>query len=169
MLFLNTFTVCYEINSLTSNEKLIVSVGEITESENKIRIKFYNGIKNINKYASEFLYFYEGDMECDKTIGYINLYNIQSQGTQLEKIQISFNVLWTKKFKFAPFFILALTPNSQPVIKKGLISSSPLAKESISKYCNDLLITKSDLDRIKNDNAWILENKNYDHFFYDFT
>ena len=103
------------------------------------------------------------------TLQYINLYNIQSQGTQLEKIQISFNVLWTKKFKFAPFFILALTPNSQPVIKKGLISSSPLAKESISKYSNDLSITKSDLDRIKNDNAWILESKNYDHFFYDFT
>lgn len=150
-----------------TGNKLILSVGEITEMDNKIKVRFYNGIKNITKYAEESSYYYEGIMECDQTIGYINLYNVQSQGTQLEKIQISFNISWSKKFNNTSFFIFALTPNSSPVVKKGILSSTPISSDIINKYNDDLFITKKDINNILKENAWILEKNNYDHFFYD--
>ena len=144
---------------------LITSILEIKEEIDKLSVKLYNGIKNIKTYATETAYYYEGTLECDKTIGYINLYNPISQGTQLERIQISFTIPWSKNFEITNFFILALTPNSIPIVKKGIISINPL--NDLSCYKNDLKINQDDLTKFQKDNAWILENKNYDHFFFD--
>ncbi len=135
------------------------------EDVRNILINFYNGIKNIKNYAEETAYYYEGTLECEKAIGYINLYNTKSQGTLLEKIQISFTIPWSQDLNLTNFFILALTPNSIPIIKRGIISTKPLS--NTSSYINDLKISKFELEQIQKNNAWILGNKNYAYFFFN--
>lgn len=144
----------------------IVSVLEIIEEENKMFVKLYNGVKNIHKYAEKSSYYYEGELECYNTNGYINLRNCNSDKIKLEKVQISFNIPWSKDFELTNFFIHGITPNSIPIIKKGIISIHPI--EDIHTILNDLVLSKEDVNNILKNNAWLLENKNYDHFFYDF-
>lgn len=146
-----------------SGNKPILSVIEISKISNEA--KLYNGVRNIKNYEKEYTYYYEGTIECDQTIGYFNLCNVTSQGTQQEKIQISFPIRWTKNFRLSNFFMLGLTSSSIPVIKKGIMSASPI--RDIKNYDTDLLITRQDLKAIRSDNCWILEDSNYDRFFYD--
>lgn len=144
---------------------LITSIIELHEENDTICATLYNGIKNINTYAEQTAYYYEGILECDKTVGYINLSNTVSQNTQLEKLQISFTIPWSKKIEITQFFILGLTPNSIPIVKKGILSISPI--KNIEKYKEELKINNADLKRIQENNAWILENKNYSNFFFN--
>lgn len=148
-----------------TEDRLITSILEITEDTNELKVKYFNGIKDIKKYADNSSYKYEGILQCDKTVGYINLINIDSQNIQLEKIQISFNIPWSKKFDITNFYILGLTPNSIPIVKKGILSVTPL--NNFDNFKNDLMLSKDELNKIQHDNGWILENKNYDHFFFD--
>ena len=143
---------------------LITSIMELKHVNNTILISLYNGVKNITQYANETAYYYEGIMECDKTIGYMNLYNSTSQKTQLEKIQISFSIPWSKNVEITSFFLLGITPNSIPIVKKGILSVNPI--DDIETYNSELLIQKEDLENIKKNNSWILENKNYSNFFF---
>ncbi len=144
---------------------LVTSILEIHEETNKIFVKLYNGIKNTSNYANKASYYYEGILECNKSIGYINLYNPNSNDIQLEKVQICFNIPWSNNFKITNFFILGLTPNSLPIIKKGILSTFPI--ENISSYKNLLKLTKDDITSIQEENAWILQNSNYDYLFFD--
>lgn len=145
---------------------LVTSILELIEENNKVFAKFYNGVKNINKYANgNSCYYYEGFLECDEILGYINVNNSNNKSARLEKIQISFSIPWSNSFDLSNCFILGITPNSIPIIKKALISSSPI--DDISKFNNDLKISPEELNKIQTNNAWILENQNYAHFFYD--
>ena len=144
----------------------IISVLEIIEEEDRLFVKLYNGVKNIEKYAEKSSYYYEGEMECYNTNGYITLSNCNSEEILLEKVLISFNIPWSKNFELTNFFIHGITPNSIPIIKKGIISVHPI--QDINTIINDLILSNDDINKIKKDNAWLLENKNYDHFFYDF-
>lgn len=144
----------------------IISVLELIEGENRLFVKLYNGVKNIKTYAKESSYYYEGEMECYNTNGYITLRNCNSDEILLEKVLISFNIPWSKNFELTNFFIHGITPNSIPIIKKGIISIHPI--KDINTILNDLILSKEDINKIQKDNAWLLENKNYDHFFYDF-
>ena len=148
-----------------TEDRLITSILEILEDNDKLKVKYFNGIKDIKKYADDSSYIYEGILQCDKTVGYINLINTDSQIIQLEKVQISFNIPWSKKFDITNFYILALTPNSVPIVKKGILSVVPI--NDFENFKNDLLISKEELTKIQHNNGWILENKNYNHFFYD--
>lgn len=148
-----------------TEDRLITSILEITENTNEFKVKYFNGIKDIKKYADNSSYKYEGILQCDKTVGYINLVNLDSQNIQLEKLQISFNIPWSKKFDITNFYILGLTPNSIPIVKKGILSVAPI--NDFKNLKDDLKISKDELTKIEHDNGWILENKNYDHFFYD--
>ena len=143
-----------------AEKKLIFSILELQIEEKSILTKFYNGVKNIKHYKTDSCYYYEGILQSDKIIGYINLYTPSSQENLLEKIQISFPIPWSKKFQITNFFILGLTPNSLPVVKKGIMSTSPI--KNLTPYKNYLHITKTDLSNIQKDNAWILSNANYD-------
>lgn len=143
---------------------LITSVLELIEENNKILAKLYNGIKNINLYAKEYSYYYEGIFECDKTIGYINLNSSNLPNSLFEKVQISFTIPWTQKINFTNFFILGITPNSLPILKKGIISLEPI--KDISIFKNDLTLSKEELSKMQKNNAWILDNKNFDYYFY---
>lgn len=149
---------------ITEN-RLINSVLEILEDNEIIKVKFYNGIKDVSNYHESASYVYDGVLECDKTVGYINLINTESKDMQLEKLQVSINLMWSKNFDITNFFILALTPNSIPIVKKGILSISPI--DNFENFEEDLKITQDELLRIKNDNGWILNNKNYNHFFFD--
>ena len=144
----------------------IISVLEIIEEENRLFVKLYNGVKDIGKFAEKSSYYYEGEMECYNTNGYITLNNCNSEEILLEKVLISFNIPWSKNFELTNFFIHGITPNSIPIIKKGIISVHPI--QDINTIINDLILSNDDINKIKKDNAWLLENKNYDHFFYDF-
>lgn len=148
-----------------TENRLIKSVLEIIEENDCLKVKFYNGIRDITRYYDSTSYTYEGILECDKTIAYINLTNIDSRDLQLEKLQLSINIMWSKNFDITNFFILGLTPNSVPVVKKGILSISPI--ENFENFDDDLRITQEDLINIKKDNGWILNNKNYSHFFFD--
>ncbi len=63
------------------------------------------------------------------------------------------------------FFIMGLTPNSLPVIKKGILSIKPI--ENFDNFEEDLKITQEEMNKILYDNGWILYNKNFNHFFFD--
>ena len=142
----------------------ITSIIEIKDDYNKCFVTLYNGIKSIKNYASNSSYYYEGTMECDKTIGYMNLSNIESTETQLEKLQLSFNIPWSRNLEITTFFLLGITPNSIPILKKGIISITPI--QDISIYNDELLLSNNELQKLKKNNAWILENKNYSNFFF---
>lgn len=146
---------------------LVTSIAELINVKNLniTKIRFYNGVKDINKYADKSSYYYEGVLTHDKTIGYINLKNIDSQGTQYENIQISFIIPWNNKIDKTFFFILALTPHSIPVIKKGIMSVNEIS--NIHEYDHYLKISKDDLNKIKYNNAWILNDSNYDDLFFN--
>lgn len=144
---------------------LIKSVIEIQEENSTLYTKLYNGVKNIKKYADENAYQYEGTLETDYTIGYMNLTNSKTQRTRLEKLQLSFNIPWSNKIEITNFFLLGLTPNSVPIVKKGLISSNELT--DLSKFDDDLKLSSSEILKIQHNSGWVLENKNYAHFFYD--
>ena len=147
-----------------TEDVFISSVLEIQENNELVSVKFFNGVKNLNLYADEYSYYYEGILECDQTLGYINLRNSNSENTRLEKVQISFNIPWSKNFEMTNCFILGITPNSIPTIKKGLISTFPINPNS--NFNDNLIISTEELIKIQENNSWILENKNYDHFFY---
>ena len=144
---------------------LIQSVLELIEENNEIKVKYYNGVKDIEKYADNNLYFYEGTLTCDKSIGYIELFNITTQSTLFEKILISFTIPWSTKFEMTNFFMLGLTPNANPIVKKGILSIKIIS--NFEKYQDDLKVTDEELKQIKKNNNWILTNKNYNHFYYD--
>ena len=148
-----------------TENKLITSILEITETVNEINVKYFNGVKDVKKYFNNSSYIYDGILQCDKTIGYFNLTNRKSSNIQLEKLQISFIIPWSNTFDITNCFILGLTPNSCPIIKKGILSMCPL--DNINNFEYDLKISENELRKIKHDNGWILENKNYNHFFYD--
>ena len=147
-----------------TENKLILSILELQIEDNLILTKFYNGVQNINHYKTDSCYYYEGTLQTDKIIGFINLHNPTSQETQLENVQISFTIPWSKKFQITNFFILGLTPNALPIVKKGIMSTSPI--KNITPYKKYLHITKTDLSNIQKDNAWILSNYNYDISFF---
>ncbi len=144
---------------------LIKSIIELREENNEIYTKFYNGIKNVRNYADENAYQYEGVLETDQTIGYINLVNSKSQGTRLEKLQISFNIPWSSKIELTNFFLLGLTPNSIPIVKKGILSTEEIT--DLSKFDEDLKLSSREILEIQHNNGWLLKNKNYAHFFFD--
>lgn len=149
---------------------LVISIAELVNIKhlNTTKIRFYNGIQSIKKYADKSSYYYEGELTHDKTIGYINLENTNFQGAQYEKIQISFHIPWNMKFDKTFFFIMGLTPYSIPIIKKGIMSVNEI--KNIHEYGRYLKISKDDLNKIKYNNAWILNESNYDDlFFYDKT
>ena len=149
-----------------TQDHLVTSVAELSKDSNakNISVRFFNGIKDIKKYADKSSYYYEGSLIYDNTVGYINLENINSQGTQYEKIQISFIIPWNKNIDKTFFFIIALTPHSIPVVKKGIMSTTELP--NALEYNNYLKISREDIRKIKYHNAWILNDSNYDDLFF---
>ncbi len=146
---------------------LVTSIAELVNIKDSdiINVKFFNGVKDIEKYGNESSYYYEGTLTYDKTIGYINLENVDFQNTQHEKIQISFMIPWNYNINKTFFFIFALTPHSIPVIKKGIMSVSEIS--NIHDYDDCLKISKNELNKIKLNNAWILNDSNYDDLFFN--
>jgi len=80
-------------------------------------------------------------------------------------MQISFNIPWSKSIDVTNFFILDLSPTSLPIVKKGIISTYEI--KNFEPFDDDLKISREELQKIQSNNSWILENKNYNHFFYD--
>lgn len=146
---------------------LVTSIAELINNKNlnTTQVRFYNGVKDTNKYADRSSYYYEGKFTYDKTIGYFNLENINSQEIQHENIQISFTIPWNGQIDKTFFFILALTPHSVPIVKKGLLSVKEI--KNIHDYDKYLKISKDDLNKIKYNNAWILNDSNYDDLFFN--
>lgn len=147
-----------------TDNMLITSVLDIFMEKHSLNVKLYNGIKNIQNYATEYSYYYEGFLETDRTIAYITLKNVISQNIILEKLQISINIPWSNNFQICNCFISALTPNSLPVVKKGIISKNEIT--NFENYADDLKPTKIEIEKIYRNNSWILESSNYDHFFF---
>ena len=143
----------------------VTSVMELIDNNNEIRVKYYNGVKDIKKYAENNSYAYEGTLSCDKSIGYIELYNTSTRSTLFEKVQILFSIPWTTEVDIMNFFIMGLTPNANPIVKKGILSTYPITNSE--RFQEDLKITDEELKEIKKNNNWILSNKNYNHFYYD--
>lgn len=146
---------------------LVTSIAEIINNNNlnTPKVRFYNGVKNTNKYADKSSYYYEGELTYDRTIGYFSLKNINSQKIQYENVQISFTIPWNGKIDKTFFFIFALTPHSIPVVKKGILSIKEIS--NIHDYDKYLKISKDELNKIKYNNAWILNDSNYDDLFFN--
>lgn len=143
---------------------LISSIIEIYESENHIKCTMYNAVKDFKNYATIYSYKYCGTIEHSNNVIYLNLKN--SNPNQLEKVDIYINYPWSNNNEMFSAFIMALTPNSLPVVKRCLISTKEIP--NIQNYKNDLCVTADDLSNIQKNNSWILENHNHNHFLLDF-
>lgn len=148
-----------------TDKKLMTSILEISNSDNSYKCKLYNGIKNISTYR-HCSYYYEGTFDANMTTAYFTLHNSSHKNNMLEKVQIVVNIPWSDNIKVCKGLILGLTPNSLPIVKKILISSFEI--NDIHKYDESLFFSKEDVKRIYYDGALIIENKNYDEFFFDF-
>ena len=148
-----------------TGKKLITSVLELIEQDKNVSVKLFNAIRDINKYANEYSYSYNGELTISNTIARFCLLNEESNG-QREQVNITANISWEDNAKVFSGFVSGLTPNALPVTKKCIISKVPIA--NIENYKKDLLISDEELENISKNNAWILENENYSHFFLDF-
>lgn len=148
-----------------TNNKLMTSIIDIFISDTQYNCKFYNGIKNTATYQ-HCAYYYEGIFEASRTTAYFTLHNSSHKNNMLEKVQIVINIPWSDNIKVCKGLILGLTPNSLPIVKKIIISYSEI--KDIHKYDDSLIFSKEDVKKIYYDGAFILENKNYDEFFFDF-
>lgn len=145
-----------------TDKKLMTSIIDIYYENNSLKCKFFNGIKHIATYK-DCAYYYEGLLEANKTTAY---FNFTSKTDMLEKVQLIINVPWSSEVNICKGLILGLTPNALPIVKKVIISTIEL--KDISKYDESLIFSKEDAKKIYYDGALIIENKNYDEFFFDF-
>jgi len=148
-----------------TGKKLITSVLELVEQDKNVSVKLFNAIRDINKYANEYSYSYNGELTISNTIARFSLLNEESKG-QREQVNITANISWEDNAKVFSGFVSGLTPNALPVTKKCIITKVPIT--NIENYKTDLLISDDELENISKNNAWILENANYSHFFLDF-
>ncbi len=148
-----------------TGRKPIVSVIELSLENGKTLVKLYKAVKDINKYASNYSYVYSGELTHSNTLVYVTLSNNLSSN-QLEKVNITVNFPWSEDTNTFSALISAITPNTLPVVKKCIISKQAIT--NLADYKDDLLITEDELKSISENNAWILENHNHNHFLLDF-
>lgn len=148
-----------------TDKKLMTSIIHLLISNGNYMCKFYNGIKNTSNYQN-CSYYYEGTFESNRTIAYFTLCNSSHKNDILEKVQIVVNVPWSDNIKVYKGLILGLTPNSLPIVKKIVLSSFEI--KDIHRYSEALTFSKEEVNKIYNDRALIIENKNYNEFFFDF-
>ena len=144
-----------------TNKKIIMSIIEISEFDERVEVTFYNDIK---KSKNDCAYFYKGHLDYDSSTAYIHLNNKCANTTKLEHVDIVASIPWNNNFTACKFFLLGLTPNGLPVVKKGIISKNQLSVEELKKYMDVLTISKLETKEILNDNMWILKNKDYYEF-----
>ncbi len=147
---------------LTSNKLISSTIKFDLGTGNIYSAHFYNGIKNTSYNPA---YYYEGTVECSPTIAYMNFRNISFDKMKLEQVQIIINMPLSNPSNYFNCFITGLTPNFLPIVKRGLITTTPLDLSTID--IKKLKISKEELQKISSDNAWILDNKIYDEFFYN--
>lgn len=147
-----------------TDKRLITSVIDIFSEGNILKCKFFNGIKNLKSYKN-CAYYYDGIIESNKTTTYFLLNNASSKNDMLEKVQIVINIPWSNEINICKGLLVGLTPNLLPVVKKIIISTSEI--KNIHRYDSTLLFSKDDVKKIYYEGALILENKNYDEFFFD--
>ena len=148
-----------------TDKKLILSIIELSIFSDYYKCKFYNGIKSTSNYQ-HCSYYYEGTFEANKTTAYFTFHNSSHRNNMLEKVQVVVNIPWSDNIKVCKGLILGLTPNSLPIVKKIILS--PFEIKDIHKYNETLTFSRDDVNKIYNDDALIIENKNYDEFFFDF-
>ena len=148
-----------------TDKKLMTSIIDLSILNCNYMCKFYNGIKNTSNYQN-CSYYYEGTFESNRTTAYFSLHNSSHKNNILEKVQIVVNIPWSDNIKVCKGLILGLTPNSLPIVKKIILSSFEI--KDIHKYNEALTFSKEELNKIYNEGALIIENKNYDEFFFDF-
>lgn len=148
-----------------TDKKVITSIiNIIITPDGEYKAILYNGVK---KNTQNYAYYYEGDIEYSEYSTYINLKNLNSNKFSLERVHIIISLPLSNTINCCNCFISGMTPNFLPIIKRGLVSSTPLNIDK--KYIDKLKISKQEISQIINDNAWILNTKLYDEFFYDFN
>ncbi len=147
-----------------TDKKLILSIIDIYQENDILKCKFYNGIKNIDAYK-KCCYYYEGVLEASKTTAYFSFNNNYSSNNMLEKVEIVLNISGSKEKALHKGLILGLTPNLLPIVKKIILSTYNI--ENIHKYDKFLTFSKEDIKKIHSEGALIIENKNYDEFFFN--
>lgn len=146
-----------------TSKKLITSTIKIENGiDGKFIAYFYNGIK---KDVKTYAYYYEGDIECSENIVYMNFKNRSSHKLEIERVQIIISLPLSNTVNCYNCFITGLTPNFLPIIKRGILTDASLDKSKID--FNKLKISREELQKLSNDNTWILDTKLYDEFFYD--
>jgi len=149
-----------------TGDKLISSILEVYRENEETLVKFYNGYKRDN--YLDCAYKYTGKIECCQNVIYITFNNAILTPNLLEKVQLIINNSWSNSRKGYNCFITGLTPSGLPVIKKAVLLDKKITDlEEIEKYKKKLKINKDELKEIQKNNAWILQNKIYDEFYYD--
>lgn len=147
---------------VTAN-KLISSIIKINNNTFDVfQAQFYNGVKTD---IASCAYYYEGSLEFLDNIAYVNLKNVSTHKLGIERVQIIISLPLSNTSDFFNCFVTGLTPTYLPIIKKGLISTFPLEISKIN--IKKLKLSRPEVQKILNDNAWILDSKLYDEFYYD--
>lgn len=146
-----------------TGKKLITSTIMLEYNNNACTAYFYNGIKeNTSKSA----YFYEGTVTYSETVTYMNFKNSNSNKLKMEEVQITISQPLSNATKYYNCFISGLTPNFVSIVKKGILSTTQIIpSEALTKK---LRVSKEELKKISDNNAWLLNSQLYDEFFYDF-
>lgn len=133
------------------SDKIITSTIKIDGfKDGKYYALFYDGIQK----SFDNCNYYEGTVEPSQTVTYMNFKNINYNN--LEQVQIIINIPMSNISEQYDCFITGLTPNYLPIIKKGIITTTPLDTSQIDTQ--RLQISKQELQKISINNAWILDN-----------
>lgn len=159
----NTFNVDKLYLYYISHEKLIVSLLEIAEHNNRQNVTLYNAIKGASK---ECAFKYEGVLESDNEAAFFTLKTMSIKG-KFEKVLITIDLKYISNDKYIGS-ISGTTGDSTPCIKKCMITKEPLTTREELNICFDSVkITENEIEKMKKENYWEIESYNIEEFFID--
>lgn len=142
--------------------KLVVSSITIKNINGIQKVIFKNTIKNKTVDASAFLY--EGSLESDNIVAFINLKNDGISNKKFEKVQIIINLNYSHDNKYIGS-INATTDSNKPTTRKCMITTDLLIdKDELNECFETLKLTEEDIENIKKDNFWNMETNNINEY-----
>lgn len=146
-----------------TNNKLILSVIEIREEKEELKCMFYNGFRDIKDYKNA-CYCYNGTLESNH-FGNTFFSFDSNQHQLLEKVLIIAKLPLLQQCNIAKCIVAGITPATEPVMKKAIISDKPLS--NIDNFTKFFEFSSEELKDIKTKKHYVLKNKDYNEFYYD--
>lgn len=157
----------FNINTLylyyISHEKLIVSLLDVIEHDNRQKVILYNAIKGTSKDCA---FKYEGILESDGEAAFFNLRTMSING-KFEKVLITVDLKYISDGKYIGS-IAGTTGDNTPCIKKCMITKESLiSREDLNTCFENVKISEKEIEKMRIENYWEVESHNIEEFFID--